>query len=113
IAASGAATRNTLLSFFRALAEAMLVLVRWVVWLAPIGVFALVLPLAARGGASVAGAVGFYVVVYSVGSLLITALLYPVVALVAKIPMRRFARAALPAQLVAFASSSSIASLPA
>jgi len=113
IAKSGPATRDTLLGFFRALSEAMLVIVRWVVALAPIGVFALVLPLAAHGGAGVAGAVGFYVLVYSVGSLLITLLLYPATALVAKIPLGRFARAVLPAQTVAFASSSSIASLPA
>jgi Na+/H+-dicarboxylate symporter len=113
IAKSGAAARDALLGFFRALSEAMLVIVHWVIALAPIGVFALVLPLAARGGAAVAGAVGFYVLVYSLGSILITLLLYPVVALVARIPPRRFARAVLPAQMVAFASSSSIASLPA
>jgi Na+/H+-dicarboxylate symporter len=113
IAKSGPAARDALLGFFRALSEAMLVIVRWVVALAPIGVFALVLPLAARGGAAVAGAVGFYVLVYSLGSILITLLLYPVVALAARIPPGRFARAVLPAQTVAFASSSSIASLPA
>lgn len=113
IAESGSGPRETLLGFFRALSAAMLVMVRWVVAVAPIGVFALVLPLAARGGAGVAGAVGFYVVVYSVGSLLITLLLYPVVSVAGRIPMGRFARAVLPAQLVAFASSSSIASLPA
>jgi len=84
-----------------------------VVLAAPIGVFALVLPLAARAGTALAGAIGFYIVAYSVGSLLVTALLYPVVALVARIPMGRFARAVLPAQLIAFSSSSSIASLPA
>jgi Na+/H+-dicarboxylate symporter len=50
---------------------------------------------------------------YSIASLAVTALLYPVVALVAKLPMRQFARAALPPQLIAFSSSSSIASLPA
>jgi proton glutamate symport protein len=113
IAKSGAATRDTLLGFFRAVSEAMLVLVRWVVALAPIGVFALVLPLAARGGAGVAGGRGFYGVAYSLGSILLTLLLYPVVALWAGIPVRKFARAVLPPQLVAFASSSSIASLPA
>jgi len=113
IAKSGPATRDTLLGFFRALSEAMLLIVRWVVALAPLGVFALVLPLAAHGGAGVAGAVGFYVLVYSLGSLLITLLLYPVTALAARIPPGRFARALLPAQTVAFASSSSIASLPA
>ncbi|HEV8125309.1 MAG TPA: dicarboxylate/amino acid:cation symporter [Gemmatimonadales bacterium] len=113
IASLGATSRDTLLGFFRALSEAMLVIVRWVVALAPIGIFALVLPLAARGGAGVAGAVGFYVLVYSLACILITLLLYPAVALFARVPMGRFARAVLPAQTVAFASSSSIATLPA
>jgi Na+/H+-dicarboxylate symporter len=105
--------RATLLGFFRALGEAMLTLVRWVVMLAPLGVFALVLPLAVHAGAELAGGIGFYIVVYSAGSLIVTLLLYPVVALAARISMRRFAKAALPAQLIAFSSSSSIASLPA
>jgi Na+/H+-dicarboxylate symporter len=105
--------RATLLGFFRALGEAMLTLVRWVVMLAPLGVFALVLPLAVHAGAELAGGIGFYIVVYSAGSLIVTLLLYPVVALAARISMRRFGKAALPAQLIAFSSSSSIASLPA
>jgi Na+/H+-dicarboxylate symporter len=113
IAKLGGPSRETMLGFFRALSEAMLVIVRWVVALAPIGVFALVLPLAARGGAGVAGAVGFYVLVYSLACIVVTMLLYPAVALLAKVPIGRFARAVLPAQTVAFASSSSIATLPA
>jgi proton glutamate symport protein len=113
VARSPAPTRTTLVSFFQAFGDAMLMLVRWVVMVAPIGVFALVLPLAAHAGRSLAGAIGFYIVAYSVTSLVMTALLYPVVALVARIPVRRFARAALPSQLIAFSSSSSIASLPA
>ena len=55
IARSPAAARETLLGFFRALGEAMLVLVRWVVALAPIGVFALMLPLARARGVGLAG----------------------------------------------------------
>ena len=106
-------SRTTLVGFFRALGDAMLTLVRWVVMLAPIGIFALVLPLAARAGATLAGAIGFYILAYSVGSLVATALLYPAVAIFGGIPIRRFARAALPPQLIAFSSSSSIASLPA
>jgi Na+/H+-dicarboxylate symporter len=113
IARSPASTRTTLVDFFRALGDAMLVLVRWVVAVAPIGVFALVLPLAARAGAGMVGAIGFYIVVYSAGSLFFTLLCYPAVALFAGIPVRTFARAVLPAQLIAFSSSSSIASLPA
>ena len=113
IAKLAPATREPLLAFFRALGEAMLVIVRWVVLVAPLGVFALVLPLAAHGGAGVAGAVGFYIVAYSLSSILISLLLYPVVMAVAKVPIAQFARAVLPGQSVAFASSSSIAALPA
>lgn len=113
IARSPAPARAALLSFFRALADAMLVMVRWIVLLAPIGVFALVLPLAAHVGAGLAGEIGFYVAAYSIGCVFVIALLYPAVAVFGGIPIRRFARAALPAQLIAFSSSSSIASLPA
>jgi Na+/H+-dicarboxylate symporter len=113
VASSAPPTRGTLTRFFQALGEAMLTLVRWVVMLAPIGVFALVLPLATHAGAALAGAIGFYVIAYSAGCLVVTLLLYPVVRIVAGIPMRRFGRAALPSQLIAFSSSSSIASLPA
>jgi Na+/H+-dicarboxylate symporter len=113
IAHAPADGRDTLLRFFGALGDALLVLVGWVIWLAPVGVFALMLPLGAHGGAGLAGAVGFYIAAYSIGCVLFTLLLYPALAMLARLPMRRFARAALPAQLIAFSSSSSIASLPA
>ena len=113
IARSPAGARDTLLGFFRALSEAMLVLVRWIVRLAALGVFGLMLPLGAHGGVGLAGAIGFYIVAYSLGSVIFVLLLYPVLAAAARIPVRVFARAALPAQLIAFSSSSSIASLPA
>ncbi|HEY2714191.1 MAG TPA: cation:dicarboxylase symporter family transporter [Chthoniobacterales bacterium] len=113
IARSPEASRQTLTRFFCALSEAMLILVRWVILVAPLGVFALVLPLAVHAGATLAGAIGFYVVAYSVTSVAVALLLYPVVAVAGRMPMGRFARAALPPQLIAFSSSSSIASLPA
>jgi proton glutamate symport protein len=113
IAKSTPVARTALVGFFQALGDAMLILVRWVVLVAPIGIFALVLPLAAHAGASLAGAIGFYIVAYMAISLVMTLLLYPIVAIAAKIPIRTFARAALPSQLIAFSSSSSVASLPA
>ena len=113
IAHSPAASRATLVGFFKALGDALLVLVRWVIGAAPIGVFGLVLPLAAHLGAGLAGAVGFYIAVYAGTSLAVAALLYPVVAVVARIPAARFGRAVLPSQLIAASSSSSMASLPA
>src|SRR5438045_2092090 len=105
--------RTTLLGFFDAVSQAMLVLVRWVVRLAPIGVFGLMLPLGAHGGVGLAGAVGFYIIAYSAASVLFVLLLYPALAIVARVPVKLFAHAALPAQLIAFSTSSSIASLPA
>ena len=112
VARSPALSRETLSQFFRALGDAMLVLVRWVILMAPIGVFALVLPLAVHAGAALAGAIGFYILAYSIESIAITLLLYVVVSLVGRIPIRCFGRAALPAQLIAFSSSSSLAALP-
>jgi len=113
IARSPEASRETLTRFFRAFGEAMLVLVRWVILAAPIGVFALVLPLAVHAGGTLAGAIGFYIVAYSIACIVVILLLYPVVAIFGRVPMRRFARAALEPQLIAFSSSSSIATLPA
>jgi Na+/H+-dicarboxylate symporter len=107
------ASRTQLVGVFQALCEAMLVLVRWIIALAPIGVFALMFPLAAHGGGAVAGAVGAYTVLYSVTLLCAVLLLYPVVAIFGRVPVAKYARALLPAQLIAFSSSSSIASLPA
>lgn len=106
-------SRDTLVQFFGAIADAMLLLVRWVVLLAPVGVFALVLPLAVHAGAQLAGAIGFYIAAYSVGCVVIIMVLYPVVATFGRVPMRVYARALLPAQLIALSSSSSLASLPA
>src|SRR5688500_4428566 len=48
--------RRSIVGFFEGVADAMLVLVRWVLALAPIGVFALAVPLAARVGLASAGA---------------------------------------------------------
>ncbi|HXT51281.1 MAG TPA: cation:dicarboxylase symporter family transporter, partial [Thermoanaerobaculia bacterium] len=113
IAKSAPASRATLVGFFTALGEAMMRLVTWVIAAAPVGVFALVLPLAAHAGAAVAGAMGFYVAAYSLGCIAGILLLYPLVRLLGGVPMGKFARAALPPQLIAFSSSSSIATLPA
>ena len=113
IAKSQPSSRETMVGFFRALGDAMLVLVRWVVAAAPIGIFGLMLPLAAHGGAGVAGSVGVYVVMYAVMSVLGVLLVYPLVAILGGVSVGRFARAALKPQLIAFSSSSSVASLPA
>ena len=112
IARSPAPSRATLVGFFHSLGDAMLTLVRWVIALAPIGVFALVLPLAAHAGTSLVGTIGLYILAYLAACVVATLLLYPV-ALIGGVGIKEFARAALPSQIIAFSSSSSIAALPA
>jgi Na+/H+-dicarboxylate symporter len=107
------ARRDAVVGFAAGVAEASLTLVRWILVLAPIGVFALALPLAARMGLGAAGAVGGYVVVVSLGCVAFMALvLYPLAVLVGRVPPAEFTRAALPAQAVAFSARSSLAALP-
>jgi proton glutamate symport protein len=102
------------IAFFQGLGDAALTVVRWVLQLAPIGVFALALPLAVRMGASAAGALaGFVAVVIGVTVSFAVLVLYPIAIIGGRVPFVEFARAILPAQLVAFSSRSSLAALPA
>ncbi len=105
--------RETLLSFFRGVSEAMAVLLSGIVRLAPVAIFALSLALAARVGLSATGALGIYVLALSGLCLALTLGLMLVPWLLARVSPVLFARAAAPAQLVAFAAHSSLASLPA
>ncbi|HEU4565625.1 MAG TPA: dicarboxylate/amino acid:cation symporter [Gemmatimonadaceae bacterium] len=106
--------RQPVVAFFGGVFDASLVLVRWVLALAPVGVFALALPLAATMGLAAAGALGYYVLLVSLLSVIFSALvLYPAAVVLGRVPLRRFARAAAPAQAVALSSRSSLASLPA
>jgi Na+/H+-dicarboxylate symporter len=98
--------------FFASVAEAVLVIVKWVLAAAPIGVFALAVPLAMRVGADVAGAAALFVALHCGMLAVVIALFYPLVWIVGRVPMRRFAKAVLPAQLVAFSTRSSVAALP-
>jgi Na+/H+-dicarboxylate symporter len=105
--------RASIQTFFRAVVQAMLVIVHWVLWVAPLGVFALAFAVGARAGVSAAGALLQYVVL-AVSACLVTALLaYIVAALLGRMSPLAFARAVLPAQIVAASTQSSLASLPA
>jgi len=91
----------------------MLTIVGWVLVIAPIGVFCLAVALANRIGASVAGAVAFYLAVHCSFLVVGIAALYMMVQLFSGVPLPLFARSMLPAQLVAVSTRSSIAALPA
>jgi len=105
--------REPVVQLVQGIADAMLVVVRWILALAPIGIFALALGLAARLGAAAAGALIYYMATLSGVLLLFMLTLYPVATALGRIPLARFAAALAPAQAVAFSSRSSLAALPA
>ncbi|HEY0778472.1 MAG TPA: cation:dicarboxylase symporter family transporter [Gemmatirosa sp.] len=107
------APREALVRGFAAVMAATRVLISWVLALAPVGIFALVLPLASRVGISTARALASYVALRAVLSVAIAAAVYPLAVVGGRVSLRRFARAAAPAQAVALGSRSSLASLPA
>ena len=106
--------RDPVVRFFRGVSDAMLRLVRWILVLAPLGVFALTLPLVARLGLVAIGALASYVVlIAAVTTSFVLLVLYPAAAIFGRVSIARFARAVLPAQAVAFSSRTSLAALPA
>lgn len=108
-----AAHRTTLTNFFRAIADTMIVIVRWVIAVAPFGVFALAMGVGFHGGLHTAGALLYYIVLISFLCLMGTAAMYPVAAFLGGTGWGRFAQAAAPAQVVAISTQSSLATLPA
>ena len=107
-------TRTVVVRVFEAIRDAAMTLVRWILWTAPIGVFALALALVARLGVSAIGALAGYIgLVVALSVLFVLLVLYPMASILGKVPLLTFAKAALPAQAVAFSSRSSLAALPA
>jgi len=104
--------REILTGFFRAVSEAMLVLINWILALAPVGVFALALNLGANMGLAAAGAIVYYVLIHSGLCIVLLASVYPLAVFGGRLSMKEFSGASLPAQAVAFSSRSSLASLP-
>ena len=105
--------RASLTGFFEGVVATMLVLVNWVLWLAPIGVFALALLVGTRAGLGAIGVLAHYVSIVIAVEIVLIAGIYLLVAVLRPVPFVRFARAILPAQAVAVSTQSSIATLPA
>ena len=57
--------RAPVVEFFRAVSQAMTILVGWILVAAPLGAFALTFAVAARTGTELVGAAGFYIAAYS------------------------------------------------
>ena len=106
--------REAVLRLTQGVADTMQRLVAGILELAPIGVFALAVPLASKLGLAAAGAVIAYIVLVVALTVVGAAvLLYPVGIVAGSMSPRAFMSFCAPAQAVAFASRSSLAALPA
>ncbi|RZJ98555.1 MAG: cation:dicarboxylase symporter family transporter, partial [Brevundimonas sp.] len=104
--------RRPMAAFFEAVAETMVVIVHWVLLAAPLGVFALALGVGLRAGLGVAGTLGHYIAIVCLSQIGLIVLTYAVAVVWGRIGLGRFARAVIPAQVVAVSTQSSLASLP-
>ncbi|HEX3677113.1 MAG TPA: dicarboxylate/amino acid:cation symporter [Sphingomicrobium sp.] len=107
------AGRRSLVTFFEAIGDALLVIIEWVLMIAPLGVFSLALVVgSAAGGAAFAGLTHYIVLISAVG-ILVSLAAYPLAIIVGRIRPTEFTRAMIPPQAVAISTRSSLASLPA
>ncbi len=107
------APRRLLTGLAEAVAGAMMVIIGWVLALAPLGVFALALGVAASSGTSAIAALAHYITVVSAIGAVVLVAAYGVAIGLARQSPGSFARAVAPAQAVAISTQSSLASLPA
>jgi Na+/H+-dicarboxylate symporter len=105
--------RQIIVDFFEAVKSAMFVLINWIMAVAPIGVFALVLPLAANLGFSAITSLGSFVIITCGLITLMTVLLYPLATILGRLKIGEFVKALAPVQVIGFSTRSSLASLPA
>jgi proton glutamate symport protein len=106
--------RDPLLQWFQAVSEASTRLIDAVLQTAHIGVFCLAVNLATTAGMGGVRALFWYVAALSlISSAFVAFVLYPSVAIFARVSFLAFVRAAAPAQALAFTSRSSLAALPA
>ena len=105
--------RRTLTAVFEAIADALLVIIGWVLWIAPLGVLALAFSVGASAGGAAFAGLGHYIVLISVIGILVTLWAYPIAAIWGRVGLGKFGKAMIAPQSVAISTRSSLASLPA
>ena len=105
--------RKPVVAIFDGAAEALLVIIAWVLLLAPIGVLALAFTVGAAAGSAAFTGLGHYVLLISLVGILVTIAGYPLAVLAGGVGLGRFSSSLLEPQSVAVSTRSSLASLPA
>lgn len=105
--------RDQLIRLFTGVRDAMLVVISWVLWIGPVGVFALAYVVGAKAGSGAFQALIHYILtVWAVG-ITVTLFALPMAVFGGRIKLGKFLRASLPSQAVSISTQSSIATLPA
>ena len=105
--------RTQIVTFFRAVSEAMIKIVHWVLLAGPIGVFALALGVGLHAGFSAAGTLAQYVVIVTGVTAGSTMIAWLIAVIFGGQSIARFTSAATPVWAIAASTQSSLASLPA
>lgn len=105
--------RTLITGFFEAIGDTMLIVINWVLAVAPIGVFALAYVVGAKAGTAALGALAHYVAIVTATGTVIWIASFILAAIGARRGPFKFFRAAIPAQAVAISTQSSLVSLPA
>jgi Na+/H+-dicarboxylate symporter len=105
--------RQTLLGLAEALEAALIKLVWWILWVAPVGIFGLAAPVTAQLGWSILQSLAVFIVCVIVGLAIYVSLVYlPAVRFLGGMSPVRFMKGIIGAQTVAFSTTSTVAALP-
>lgn len=104
--------REQVIRLFTGVRDAMLVVIEWVLWVGPVGVFALAYVVGAKaGGGAFQALIHYILIVWAVG-ITVTLVAFPLAVFGGRVRLGQFLRASLPSQAVSISTQSSIATLP-
>ena len=105
--------RRVLTSLAETLGDALIKLMTWILWTAPVGVFGLAAPVVARTGLAMLQNLAVFIVAVVVGLFILKALvLLPLVRIVGGMGPGRFIRGTVGSYTVGFTTTTSVATLP-
>ncbi|UCC27006.1 MAG: dicarboxylate/amino acid:cation symporter [Gemmatimonadales bacterium] len=105
--------REQLVGIADAVSDAFIKLVHWILWTAPVGIFGLAAPAAARLGLGLLQSLAALIVVVVVGLFVFMAVVYlPLVATLGRTRPSRFIKGTLASYTMGFTTTSSVATLP-
>ena len=105
--------REPLLTLADSASDVLIKLVHWVLWTAPVGVFGLAAPVAARTGMAMLQNLAVFIAAVAVGLFVFMAVVFlPAIRFFGKVPVGRFIRGTVGSYTMGFSTTSSVAALP-